>query len=158
MSAGKRVGVIILVLLLCAAAVVCGLVAAEYYTRQTGFGGAEIPLFIEKDADERIWLQVHALGMEQSYELTPEQFGYKRCDKKELTGGSPEENAEITRAILSGEEQGAKRQAVCLNAGAALYITGKTDTIEAGVRMAEKLIDSGAAAKKLEEFIAESLR
>ena len=71
MSAGKRVGVIILVLFLCAAAVVCGLVAAEYYTRQTGFGGAEIPLFIEKDADERIWLQVHALGMEQSYELTP---------------------------------------------------------------------------------------
>ena len=97
-------------------------------------------------------------GWFQSYELTPEQFGYKRCDKKELTGGSPEENAEITRAILSGEEQGAKRQAVCLNAGAALYITGKTDTIEAGVRMAEKLIDSGAAAKKLEEFIAESLR
>ena len=71
MSAGKRVGVIILALLLCAAAVVCGLMAAEYYTRQTGFGGAEIPLFIEKDADERIWLQVHALGMEQSYELTP---------------------------------------------------------------------------------------
>ena len=97
-------------------------------------------------------------GWFQSYELTPEQFGYKRCDKKELTGGSPEENAEITRAILSGEEQGAKRQAVCLNAGAALYITGKTDTIEAGVCMAEKLIDSGAAAKKLEEFIAESLR
>ena len=97
-------------------------------------------------------------GWFQSYELTPEQFGYKRCDKKELTGGSPEKNAEITRAILSGEEQGAKRQAVCLNAGAALYITGKTDTIEAGVRMAEKLIDSGAAAKKLEEFIAESLR
>ena len=49
-------------------------------------------------------------GWFQSYELTPEQFGYKRCDKKELTGGSPEENAEITRAILSGEEQGAKRQ------------------------------------------------
>lgn len=97
-------------------------------------------------------------GWFQSYELTPEQFGYKRCDKSELTGGSPEENAEITRAILSGEEQGAKRQAVCLNAGAALYITGKTDTIEAGVRMAEKLIDSGKAAEKLEEFIAESLR
>ena len=94
-----------------------------------------------------------ARGSNASYELTPEQFGYKRCDKKELTGGSPEENAEITRAILSGEEQGAKRQAVCLNAGAALYITGKTDTIEAGSRMAEKLIDSGAAAKKLEEFL-----
>ena len=65
-------------------------------------------------------------GWFQSYELTPEQFGYKRCDKKELTGGSPEENAEITRAILSRRrEQGARRQAVCLNAGAALYITGK---------------------------------
>ena len=97
-------------------------------------------------------------GWFQSYELTPEQFGYKRCDKSELTGGSPEDNADITRAILSGKEQGAKRQAVCLNAGAALYITGKADTIEAGVRMAEKLIDSGKAAEKLEEFIAESLR
>ena len=92
------------------------------------------------------------------YEIVPEQFGYKKCEKDELRGGTPRENATITRAILSGEEQGAKRQAVCLNAGAALYITGKTDTIEAGVRMAEKLIDSGAAAKKLEEFIAESLR
>ena len=97
-------------------------------------------------------------GWFQSYELTPEQFGYKRCDKSELTGGTPQENAEITRNILSGQEQGAKRQAVCLNAGAALYITGKADTIEAGVRMAEELIDSGAAAQKLEEFIAESLR
>ena len=95
-------------------------------------------------------------GWFQSYELTPEQFGYKRCDKKELTGGSPEENAEITRAILSGEEQGAKRQAVCLNAGAALYIAGKAETMEQGVRMAEELIDSGAAQKKLEEFVKES--
>ena len=97
-------------------------------------------------------------GWFQSYELMPEHFGYKRCDKSELTGGTPQENAEITRNILSGQEQGAKRQAVCLNAGAALYITGKADTIEAGVRMAEELIDSGAAAQKLEEFIAESLR
>ncbi len=100
----------------------------------------------------------HKDGWFQSYELTPEHFGYKRCDKSELTGGTPQENAEITRTILSGQEQGAKRQAVCLNAGAALYITGKADTIEAGVRMAEELIDSGAAAQKLEEFIAESLR
>lgn len=97
-------------------------------------------------------------GWFQSYELTPEQFGYKRCDKSELTGGTPEENAEITRAILEGREKGAKRQAVCLNAGAALYITGKTETIEEGVRLAEKLIDAGAALKKLDEFIAESNR
>ena len=95
-------------------------------------------------------------GWFQSYVITPEQFGYTRCSKEELAGGSPQENAVITRAILSGEEQGPKRQAVCLNAGASLYITGKAATIEEGVRMAEKLIDSGAALKKLEEFIEES--
>lgn len=97
-------------------------------------------------------------GWFQSYTLTPEQFGYERCSKEELVGGTPEENAEITRAIVEGRERGAKRQAVCLNAGAALYIVGKAGTIEDGVRMAEKLIDSGEAAKKLQEFIAESTR
>ena len=95
-------------------------------------------------------------GWFQSYEITPEQFGYTRCSKDDLVGGTPAENAEITKAILKGEEKGAKRQAVCLNAGAALYIAGKADTMEAGVRMAEELIDSGAALKKLEEFIHES--
>lgn len=95
-------------------------------------------------------------GWFQSYVLTPEQFGYVRCSKEELQGGTPGENAEITRAILNGRERGAKRQAVCLNAGASLYITGKTGTIEEGVTMAERLIDSGAAAAKLEEFIRES--
>ena len=97
-------------------------------------------------------------GWFQSYELTPEQFGYERCSKSELTGGSPQENAEITKAILEGREKGAKRQAVCLNAGAALYITGKAETIEQGVRMAESLIDDGSALRKLEEFITESNR
>lgn len=97
-------------------------------------------------------------GWFQSYELTPEQFGYERCDKSQLTGGSPQENAEITEAILEGREKGAKRQAVCLNAGAALYITGKAETIEQGVRMAESLIDDGSALRKLEEFITESNR
>ncbi|MCC8178862.1 MAG: anthranilate phosphoribosyltransferase [Cloacibacillus sp.] len=97
-------------------------------------------------------------GWFQSYEITPERFGYQRCDKSELTGGTPEENAAITRAILAGRERGAKRQAVCLNAGAALYIGGRAETVEAGVRMAEELLDSGAALKKLEEFIAESNR
>lgn len=95
-------------------------------------------------------------GWFQSYELTPEQFGYERCPKEELTGGTPEKNAEITRDILAGQERGAKRQAVCLNAGASLYITGNADTIEKGVRQAEQLIDSGAAMNKLEEFIRES--
>lgn len=95
-------------------------------------------------------------GWFQSYEITPEQFGYTRCSKDDLVGGTPAENAEITKAILKGEEKGAKRQAVCLNAGAALYIAGKADTMEAGVHMAEELIDSGAALKKLDEFIHES--
>lgn len=93
-------------------------------------------------------------GWFQSYEITPEQFGYERCSKDDLAGGTPAENAEITKAILRGEENGPKRQAVCLNAGAALYIAGKAETMEAGVRMAEELIDSGAALKKLDEFIA----
>ena len=51
-------------------------------------------------------------GWFQSYEITPEQFGYERCEKSQLTGGSPEENAEITMDILEGREKGAKRQAV----------------------------------------------
>lgn len=95
-------------------------------------------------------------GWFHSYTITPEQFGYTRCSKEDLLGGTPQENAKITRAILTGEEKGPKRQAVCLNAGAALYIAGKTETLEEGVRMAEQIIDSGAAMKKLEEFIAES--
>ena len=95
-------------------------------------------------------------GWFQSYEITPEQFGYTRCSKEDLVGGTPAENAEITRAILKGEERGSKRQAVCLNAGAALNIAGKAESMEAGVRMAEELIDSGAALKKLEEFIQAS--
>lgn len=95
-------------------------------------------------------------GWFQSYEITPEQFGYTRCGKEELVGGTPEENAQITRRILSGEDRGAKRCAVCLNAGAAIYIAGKAADMEEGVRMAERLIDEGAAAKKLEQFIRES--
>ena len=91
-----------------------------------------------------------------SYEITPEQFGYAAGNPEELTGGTPQENAEITKAILSGTEKGVKRNAVCMNAGAALYIAGKADTLEAGVRMAEELIDSGAAGRKLEEFIEKS--
>ena len=97
-------------------------------------------------------------GWFQSYELTPEQFGYERCKKEELAGGTPQENAAITRGILSGTERGAKRCAVCLNAGAAFAITGRTKTMEEGVRLAETLIDAGEALKKLEQFIEESSR
>ena len=95
-------------------------------------------------------------GKFTSYEITPEQFGYERCEKGALTGGTPAENAEITKAILKGEEKGPKRQAVCLNAGTALYIAGKAASIEEGVKLAESLIDSGAALKKLGEFVEET--
>lgn len=95
-------------------------------------------------------------GWFQSYEITPEQFGYARCSKEELVGGTPQENAQITKDILNGTERGAKRCAVCLNAGAALYIAGKVQTMQEGVHMAEKLIDNGAALKKLEEFVEKS--
>ena len=95
-------------------------------------------------------------GKLSSYVITPEQVGYDRCEKEALTGGTPEENAAITRAILSGEDRGPRREAVCINAGAALYIAGKTDDLESGVRLAEQQIDSGAALLVLEAFIRES--
>lgn len=91
-------------------------------------------------------------GTFKSYTISPEQFGLIRCKKEELTGGTPDENAAITKAVLAGE-QGARRTAVVLNAGAGLYVVGKADSIEAGVRLAEELIDSGKAEKKLEEFV-----
>lgn len=95
-------------------------------------------------------------GNFKSFVITPEQFGFTRCDKSALAGGSPAENAAITRAILDGRETGPKRGAVCMNAGAALYIAGKADTLEEGVKRAGEILDSGAALKKLEAFIGES--
>lgn len=87
-----------------------------------------------------------------SYVITPEQFGFTRCEKTELEGGTPQENAAITLDVLNGKK-GAKRNAVVLNAGAALYVAGKADTLEQGVRMAEATIDSGLAKKQLEDFV-----
>lgn len=92
-------------------------------------------------------------GEFHSYTITPEEFGFRRSDKNELLGGTPKMNAEITRAILNGKETGAKRSAVLLNAGAALYVAGKADTLKDGVRLAGETIDSGKALQKLEEFI-----
>lgn len=88
----------------------------------------------------------------KNYEICPEDFGFKRCDKDDLKGGTPEENAKIVRAVLSGEK-GPKRDVVLMNAGAALYISEKAKTLKDGVKLAAELIDSGAAMKKLEEFI-----
>ena len=95
-------------------------------------------------------------GDYDSYVITPEDFGLTRCKKEDLAGGTPEENAAITRAILSGKERGPKRDTVLLNAGAALYIGKKAASLADGVRLAGELIDSGAAERTLESFRAAS--
>ena len=92
-------------------------------------------------------------GWSRTYKIKPEDFGLTRGTKEELVGGTPEENARITRDILSGKIQGTKRNAVLLNAGAALYIGGKAKTMADGVRLAAELIDSGKATKTLEDYI-----
>ena len=89
--------------------------------------------------------------------IQPEDFGFSRCSRDELRGGSPEENARITRDILNGA-QGPKRDAVLLNAGAALYIAGKAESMKAGTVLAAELIDSGKAAETLRRFIELSSR
>ncbi|MGN0612435.1 MAG: anthranilate phosphoribosyltransferase [Porcipelethomonas sp.] len=94
-------------------------------------------------------------GWSKTYEITPEQFGFERCTKEDLRGGDPAENAEITKAVLNGE-RGHRRNAVLLNAGAALYIGDKAETMEEGIKLAGEAIDSGRAAKTLEELIAVS--
>ncbi len=91
-------------------------------------------------------------GWFKSYTIKPEDFGFERCTKYDLKGGTPAENAQITRDILSGA-QGHKRNAVLLNAGAALYIGGKADSVKSGVELAAEIIDSGKALETLEKLI-----
>ena len=96
-------------------------------------------------------------GWFRSTTVAPEDFGFERCTKDDLKGGTPAENAQITRDILAGA-RGHKRNAVLLNAGASLYIAGKADTFADGVKLAAELIDSGKAAATLEKFIEVSNR
>ena len=91
-------------------------------------------------------------GWMKNYVITPEQFGLQRCTKQDLVGGTPEENAEITRKILAGEK-GPKREAVLMNAGAALYIGGKAESLADGIKLAAELIDSGKATETLNRLI-----
>ncbi len=91
-------------------------------------------------------------GWFKTYTVCPEDFGFERCTKADLEGGTPEENAKITRDILNGEK-GHKRNAVLMNAGAALYIGGKAESMADGVRLAAEIIDSGKAAETLKRFI-----
>ena len=92
-------------------------------------------------------------GEYSSYVLTPEQFGLTRSTKKDLEGGTPEENAAITRDILSGKDKGPKFETVLMNAGAALYISGKATDIADGIEKARELIDNGEALKAMERFV-----
>ena len=92
-------------------------------------------------------------GEYKTYDIKPEDFGLESGTKEDLVGGEPEENAAITRAILSGEEKGPKRTAILLNAGASLYIGEKAESLQEGIKLAAELIDSGKALQKLEEFV-----
>lgn len=88
-----------------------------------------------------------------SYVIEPEDFGFEKCSKEDLVGGTPEENAEITKAILSGAEKGPKRNAVVLNAAACIYVAGKAETLKSAVAVAEEMIDSGKAMEVLNKFV-----
>lgn len=92
-------------------------------------------------------------GWSRTFKIKPEDFGLARGTKEELSGGTPEENAKITRDIISGRLGGTKRTAVLMNAGAALYIGEKAESIAEGIKLAAELIDSGKALKTLEDYI-----
>lgn len=96
-------------------------------------------------------------GWFKSYTIAPEGFGLARCTKDELVGGTPQENAQITKDILNGAK-GPKRDAVLMNAGASLYIGGKADSLKEGIELAAKIIDSGKATETLNKFIEVSNR
>lgn len=97
-------------------------------------------------------------GFYRTSVIAPEDFGLVRGTKDEIVGGTPEENAQITRGILGGKIQGSRRGIVLLNAGAALYTAGKTASIGDGVKLAAEMIDAGKASETLKKVIEVSNR
>lgn len=91
-------------------------------------------------------------GLHKTYLIKPEDFGFERCQKEDLVGGSPDDNAKITLAILKGEK-GHRRNAVLMNVGAALYISNKSNSLQEGIDLAAQVIDSNLAYETLEQFI-----
>ena len=87
----------------------------------------------------------------KKYDINPKNFGFTICNKSDIIGGTPEENAKVTIDILNGA-QGPKTDIVLINAGAAIYIGGKANSITDGIKLAKEMIYSGKALKKLEEF------
>lgn len=94
-------------------------------------------------------------GKYRTYEITPEQFGFTRCEKSDLVGGNPAENAQTVREIVDGA-QGAKTDVVLLNAGAAIYTATEGMTLEDGIAKAKEILASGAAKEQLEKIIKAS--
>ncbi len=92
-------------------------------------------------------------GKLRSFDITPQQFGLKTYELKDIIGGTPEENAQIAKDILSGKEQGAKRAIVLLNAGLGIFIGKDNISMEDSVKLAAELIDSGKAYEKMEQFV-----
>ncbi len=92
-------------------------------------------------------------GEFRKYEITPEEYGFRRCDKSELVGGDGAKNAEITEAILKGTCTDAKADAVLLNAGAGIYLMGGAPSIAEGIKVARETVQSGKAYEKLQQFV-----
>ncbi len=92
-------------------------------------------------------------GRLTKYTVTPEKLGIKRASVSDITGGTPEENARDIVEVLKGKK-GAKRDIIAINAGAALFVSGKAETLDSGIMMAAQSIDSGAALNKLKDFVS----
>ena len=101
--------------------------------------------------DKTIVCEINGDNLTES-ELDPTDYGFTLCDKSELVGGDAQENAEIIKAILSGEK-GAKRDIVTLNSGVVLYLAGKADSIKSGIALAAETIDSGKAIQQLKKLV-----
>lgn len=92
-------------------------------------------------------------GKEKQYLIQPEDFGFKKCSLSEIQGGAPQENAEITKRILSNIEIGPKRDIILLNSAASFVIAGKVKNWQEGVKLADEMIKNGKALRKLQELI-----
>jgi anthranilate phosphoribosyltransferase len=88
-----------------------------------------------------------------SYEIGPEDVGLASASYDDVAGGPPDANADVTRRIFAGEP-GPQRDLAVLNAGAAIYVAGRADTLEQGVRAAEAAVDSGGATRALDSLVA----
>ena len=95
-------------------------------------------------------------GKLTSFDITPEQFGLGTYELKDIIGGTPEENAAITKDILSGKETGAKRDIVLMNAGMGIYLGKEDISMQEAIDLAAEMIDSGKAYEKMQQFVKAS--